>query len=75
MPLQGSCNCGSIQVTIQDPPADKSVSIFCHCTNCRRQSGAGELTDLQKRLKGSQLNDSVVQVGRMCSWFQMMQSP
>lgn len=39
--MQGHCNCEAIKVTIADDlPAESNNSIFCHCTNCRRQSGA-----------------------------------
>ncbi|EXJ71439.1 uncharacterized protein A1O5_05247 [Cladophialophora psammophila CBS 110553] len=40
MPLKGQCNCGAIQVSVDDDAAEKSQPIFCHCSNCRRQSGA-----------------------------------
>jgi len=42
MPLTGHCNCKAITITIEDPPSgsDPLYSIYCHCTTCRRQSGA-----------------------------------
>jgi hypothetical protein len=40
MPLAGHCNCGAIKVTILDQGLDGAHPSFCHCTNCRRQSGA-----------------------------------
>lgn len=40
MPYQGECNCGGIQVSIEDKAAAASQPIFCHCLSCKRQSGA-----------------------------------
>lgn len=40
MPLKGHCNCGAIQVTIQDKGLEGAAPGYCHCANCRRQSGA-----------------------------------
>lgn len=40
MPLNGECNCGGIKVTVADQPPESAGSILCHCSNCRRQSGA-----------------------------------
>ena len=38
MPLHGHCNCERIKVTIQESEATGGT-LFCHCLNCRRQSG------------------------------------
>lgn len=35
--LKGGCNCGAIRYEISSPPL---VVAACHCTQCRRQSGA-----------------------------------
>lgn len=35
--LTGGCNCGAIRYTVSGPPL---AVIACHCTRCRRQSGA-----------------------------------
>jgi len=42
MPLTGHCNCKAITITIEDPPADSNPlsSVYCHCSTCKRQSGA-----------------------------------
>ena len=41
MPLKGHCNCNAISVTIADQPSgDPYTSVLCHCTTCKRQSGA-----------------------------------
>lgn len=36
-PITGGCNCGGIRYTITAPPL---IVIACHCTSCRKQSGA-----------------------------------
>lgn len=36
--LAGGCHCGSIRYTLD--PSDLHHSALCHCTDCRRQSGA-----------------------------------
>jgi len=41
MPLEGRCNCNRITVSISDEIANTKLSAYCHCANCRRQSGAG----------------------------------
>ena len=43
MPLYGECMCGGVTVTVQDQPADKT-SAYCHCLNCKKQSGASKQT-------------------------------
>ena len=40
MPLTGHCNCTAITVTIADPKEGKHSTMYCHCTTCKRQSGA-----------------------------------
>lgn len=40
MPSTGQCLCGAIQYTLRGPP----VSVLdCHCSMCRRQSGAASV--------------------------------
>ncbi|KAL7948156.1 Mss4-like protein [Trichoderma barbatum] len=34
--VKGSCNCGSITVSLTTPP---SKTVACHCLNCRRAGG------------------------------------
>jgi hypothetical protein len=40
MPLTGSCNCEAISVTIKDAGLQNAQPGYCHCSNCRRQSGS-----------------------------------
>ena len=35
--LTGGCNCGAIRYVVSAPPL---AVVACHCTRCRRQSGA-----------------------------------
>ena len=40
MPATGQCLCGAVQYTLKGPP----VSVLeCHCSMCRRQSGAASV--------------------------------
>ena len=45
-PLTGGCNCGAIRYEIGAPPL---AVIACHCTQCRRQSGAAYSVNLVVR--------------------------
>jgi len=36
-PLRGGCNCGAVRYEIAGPPLAVAA---CHCTSCRKQSGA-----------------------------------
>ncbi|KAF2495490.1 hypothetical protein BU16DRAFT_510326 [Lophium mytilinum] len=36
MSTEGHCNCGSVRVTLPDPP---DGSLICFCLNCRRAGG------------------------------------
>jgi len=45
MPLIGHCNCQAITITIDDSKyttgnESSLKSVYCHCTTCKRQSGA-----------------------------------
>jgi hypothetical protein len=35
--LTGGCNCGQVRYTLSAPPL---AVVACHCTSCRKQSGA-----------------------------------
>lgn len=47
-PLTGGCNCGAIRYKISTPPLAVAA---CHCTQCRRQSGAAYSVNLIVRSK------------------------
>lgn len=38
LPLTGGCNCGAIRFEVTEPLV---YAYYCHCTRCRRRSGAG----------------------------------
>jgi hypothetical protein len=44
--LAGGCNCGRVRYTLSAPPL---AVIACHCTSCRRQSGAAYSVNLVVR--------------------------
>lgn len=45
--LQGSCLCGSINVTIKDPDLfTKPRGFLCHCSNCRKVAGSVYSTNI-----------------------------
>lgn len=46
MPLTGGCNCGAIRYVIASAPVAVAA---CHCTRCRRQSGAAFSVNLLVR--------------------------
>lgn len=45
-PLSGGCNCGAVRYTLAAPPF---AVVACHCSNCRRQSGAAFSVNLVVR--------------------------
>lgn len=45
-PLEGGCNCGAIRYVLSRAPLAVAA---CHCTNCRRQSGAAYSVNLVVR--------------------------
>ncbi len=45
-PLQGGCNCRAVRYTLTAPPL---AVVACHCTSCRRQSGAAYSVNLVVR--------------------------
>ena len=47
-PITGGCNCGSVRYEITAPPL---VVAACHCSQCRRQSGAAYSVNLIVRSK------------------------
>jgi hypothetical protein len=44
--ITGGCNCGFIRYTLAEPPL---AVVACHCTSCRRQSGAAYSVNLVVR--------------------------
>ncbi|MGH2905778.1 MAG: GFA family protein [Solirubrobacterales bacterium] len=38
LPLTGGCNCGAVRFEVTEPLV---YAYYCHCTRCRRRSGAG----------------------------------
>jgi hypothetical protein len=36
MPVEGSCHCGRVRFTVDEPLTDATA---CHCVQCRKQSG------------------------------------
>ena len=46
--ITGGCNCGSVRYEISAPPL---VVAACHCSQCRRQSGAAYSVNLIVRSK------------------------
>lgn len=41
--ITGGCNCGSVRYVLTEEP---NVVAACHCTNCRKQSGAAYSVNL-----------------------------
>ncbi|MBI1683003.1 GFA family protein [Caulobacter hibisci] len=58
-PLSGGCNCGAVRYVIASPPV---AVIACHCTSCRRQSGAAFSVNLIVRA------DTMSVEGELASW-------
>lgn len=44
--LTGGCNCGAVRYVLSAPPLAVAA---CHCTNCRKQSGAAYSVNLVVR--------------------------
>lgn len=57
--LKGGCNCGAVRYTVSAPPL---VVAACHCTQCRRQSGAAYSVNLLIRASTMQIE------GKLASW-------
>ena len=57
--LRGGCNCGAVRYEIAAPPL---AVIACHCTSCRRQSGAAFSVNLIVRA------DKMSVDGALASW-------
>lgn len=53
--LTGGCNCGAIRYDIETPPL---VVAACHCTQCRRQSGAAFSVNLVVRASAMNISGS-----------------
>lgn len=46
--MEGSCNCGAVTVSIDDPELfSRPRGHICHCTFCRKSSGSGTMSPLQ----------------------------
>ncbi len=58
-PLRGGCNCGAVRYEIASSPL---AVIACHCTSCRRQSGAAFSVNLVVRA------DTMSVEGELASW-------
>ncbi len=59
LPLTGGCNCGAVRYALAAPPL---AVVACHCTSCRRQSGATFSVNLVV------LADSMSLTGQPASW-------
>ena len=57
--LNGGCNCGQVRYAITAPPLAVAA---CHCTSCRRQSGAAHSVNL---VVGA---DAMQVTGVMATW-------
>ncbi len=57
--LRGGCNCGAVRYEISSKPL---AVIACHCTSCRRQSGAAFSVNLVV------LADAMSVEGELASW-------
>lgn len=57
--LRGGCNCGAVRYEIASTPL---AVIACHCTSCRRQSGAAFSVNLVVRA------DTMSVEGELASW-------
>lgn len=57
--LRGGCNCGAVRYEIASKPL---AVIACHCTSCRRQSGAAFSVNLVVRA------DTMTVEGELASW-------
>lgn len=57
--LRGRCNCGAVRYEIAGSPL---AVIACHCTSCRRQSGAAFSVNLVVRA------DTMSIAGELASW-------
>lgn len=58
-PLRGGCNCGAVRYEIASPPM---MTAACHCTSCRRQSGAAFSVNLIVRAS------TMTVEGELASW-------
>jgi hypothetical protein len=57
--LTGGCNCGAVRYRVEGAPL---VVAACHCTQCRRQSGAAYSVNLVVRAK------TMTVEGDLASW-------
>ena len=56
---RGRCNCGQVKYALNSPPLAVAA---CHCTQCRRQSGAAYSINLIVRASSMEV------VGELASW-------
>lgn len=57
--LTGGCNCRAVRYTLSAPPL---AVVACHCTSCRRQSGATYSVNLLVRAEAMTVD------GRLTRW-------
>lgn len=57
--ITGHCNCQSVRYSLTEPPLAVAI---CHCTNCRRQSGAAYSVNLIVRAEAMEIS------GPLSSW-------
>lgn len=57
--ITGGCNCGAIRYTLSTAPL---AIVACHCTSCRRQSGAAYSVNLLVRA------DTMTTTGDLAKW-------
>ena len=55
--IEGGCNCGAIRYTLSEPPL---TVIACHCTNCRKQSGAANSVNLVMKSQAVNIDGELV---------------
>lgn len=59
LPITGGCNCRAIRYTLDRAPL---AVVACHCTSCRRQSGAAYSVNLLVHATSMTVN------GNLASW-------
>lgn len=54
--LSGGCNCGGVRYKLASAPL---AVVACHCSNCRRQSGAAFSVNLVVRTSGIEVDGAL----------------
>ena len=54
--MHGSCLCGRVKFDVTE---DFELMAFCHCTNCKKLSGAAAMTGGMVRTNAIQINSGV----------------